>query len=100
MNGGMEGEGAGMSLEMSELDMNEMGGDFFSFFGDSLSLQSRMDSLSDANTRKLIGANIHVTGTKIKTMNMWSYICTFIWATIIFIPFFFIFCDWWKRCTD
>jgi hypothetical protein len=32
-------------------------------------------------------------------MNKWSYWCTFIWASLIILPFFFIFCGWWKKCT-
>ncbi len=36
---------------------------------------------------------------EVKTISLWSYMCTIIWGSIIIIPLFFLCMDWWKRCT-
>ena len=32
-------------------------------------------------------------------MNMWSYMCTIIWGSILIFPIFFMCCNWWIKCT-
>lgn len=86
--------GMGMGMGMGMMNPN-----VFMFAGNSLSLQSRLDSITDAECERFIDANITATGVEAQTMNMWSFMCTMIWGSIIIIPLFFMCCDWWKRCT-
>ncbi len=91
MNAMMGGMGMGMGMMMNP--------NLFMFSGNSLSLQSRLDSLTDADCERFIDANVNATGVEVQAMNMMSFMCTIIWGSFIFIPLFFMCCDWWRRCT-
>lgn len=81
------------------LGMVGMGNKFFYFEGNSLSLQARIDSLTDEDVSGIVDAQIKVTGVEIQSMNNWSMMCTMIWGSIIILPLLFLCMDWWRRCT-
>jgi hypothetical protein len=63
----MINKGAGIGMmegprDLGGLEMEGVNGSFY-FVGNSLSLQSRLDKLTDAESEKLADANINVTGT-------------------------------------
>jgi hypothetical protein len=100
--------GMGMGANMGNLQMmannmfsgmNSNNPSLFYVSGNALSLQSRVEALSDEALHKIVDANITVTGTQIQSMNMGAYMCTIIGGSFIILPLFFICCDWWKRCT-
>jgi hypothetical protein len=100
--GGMSNVGM---MQMQQMQMMGagmgMGGNvgLFYFNGNSLSLQSRLDSMTDADAEMIVDANITVTGTQIQTMNTFSFICTLLLGSILIFPLCFMCCDWWRRCT-
>lgn len=71
----------------------------FFFMGNSLSLRTRLDSLTDEQLEKFSDAHVSVSGQQTSTMNMLGYMCTIIWGSILIIPLFCMCMDWWKRCT-
>ena len=97
--GGGMGMAGGMAMGMNPLMGMSNNPNYFYFIGNSLSLQSRLDSISDEEAGKIVDANINVVGVEVKPISMASMICTMIWASIIIIPFFFMCMSWWKRCT-
>ena len=72
--------------------------DYFYFSGNALSLQSRLDSISDQEVGILVDAKIIISGVEVKEVNMTALMCTLIWGAIILFPLFFICCNWWKKC--
>ena len=40
-----------------------------------------------------------ICGMQIKPPNYMSIFCTIFWASIILFPFFFLCCQWWRRCS-
>jgi hypothetical protein len=90
MNAMMGGMGMGMGM---------MNPSVFMFSGNSLSLQSRLDSLTDADCERFIDANVTTSGVEVQAMSMMSLMCTMIWGSLLIFPLCFMCCSWWKRCT-
>ena len=86
--GMMMGMGAGISNNPN----------YFFFNGTSLSLQARLDGMSDEEANRIVDATIVVTGREVQALNTTGFLCTFIWGSIIIIPLFFMCCNWWRRC--
>ena len=94
-----------MNVQMGMLGLDPTMGlamnnpNFFYFAGTSLSLHSRLESLTDEELGKIIDANINVTGVELQETSMTSYMCTLILGSLIVLPLFLMCCNWWKRCT-
>jgi hypothetical protein len=71
----------------------------FRFTGKPLSLISRLTALPDDEVQRITDAHLNVTGKQIQGLNTAAYMATMIGASLIIIPFCFMCCDWWKRCT-
>ncbi len=71
---------------------------YFFFNGSSISLQTRLETMTDEEANKIIDATIVVTGREVQSLNSTAFLCTFVWGSIIIIPLFFMCCNWWRRC--
>jgi hypothetical protein len=88
----------GMGMGMGSMNMMNNPNYFF-FAGNSLSLQTRLETMTDEEINRMSDASITVTGIEIKPVSMMSLMCTTIWGSILIFPMFFMCCGWWKRCT-
>jgi len=52
---------------------------YFFFNGTSLSLQARLDAMTDEDANKIIDATIIVTGREVQPLSFSGFLCTLIW---------------------
>ena len=97
-NAAMKNAGMAAAAGMGGLGMLGMNPNAFFFLGNSLSLRARLDSLSPDDLRKFTDAQITVTGQQIKPRNTACKCVTLFAGFICILPYFFMWCDWWKKC--
>lgn len=96
MMGGGLGMGMGLGLGMG---MGTGGNpNMFVFVGNSISLQGRLDSITDQQLTGIQQATINVSGTQIQAMSIMGIMCTALWGGFLIIPLFFMCMNWWKKC--
>ena len=71
---------------------------YFYFAGNSISLQSRLNSMTDQDLSQITDATIVVVGSQIQELNTCGMVCTMVWGGFVIFPMCFMCCDWWKRC--
>jgi hypothetical protein len=74
------------------------GPNYFFFNGSSISLQTRLETMTDEEANKIIDATIVVTGREVQSHNNFAQCCTILWGSIFIFPLCFTCCDWWRRC--
>ena len=71
----------------------------FLYSGNSISLQTQLESLTPAQTSTLREATINCTGTQLTEMNVCCFVCTICWGACLIFPLCFMCCEWWMRKT-
>ena len=100
-NASMMGMGMGMG-GMAMMGMAGGGGLFnnvFMFNGNAIGLQTRLESLTPAETSTVREATINCTGTQLTEMNTLCLVCTILWGSFLIFPLCFMCCDWWMSLT-
>lgn len=69
----------------------------FMYSGNSMGLQTRLESLMPEEINSIREINISCTGNEIKSVNIMCLICMFFWGTFLLFPMCFMFCGWWKK---
>jgi hypothetical protein len=94
-------QGQGIEMGMMAPSANfPIAGDsrFYYFTGSAMSLQCRLETMSDQEISNIIDANLTITGIEIKPNNTMCEMCTFIWGSIIILPLLLVCFNPWKRC--
>lgn len=73
---------------------------YYFFSGNSLSLQSRLETMSDNEAEAIVDATVTVSGIEIQPKNSTCEMCVFIWGSLIILPLFLLCCDCYKRCAS